>query len=176
MITGDHPDTAKEIASQVGIDNVIARVLPGDKRNRVIELQKKDVVAMVGDGINDAPALKKADVSISLRGATSAAVDTAQIILMDGSMSNLPGLFDAAEDFASAQKSNLALTIVPAVICIGGVFAFHFGIYTSQLLFFSGLAAGIWNANRGAENFSEPERFQESPPAGLSTAAGEVSG
>ena len=121
-------------------------VIPGSLITLVVILLIFFVTARMIN--NDAPALKEADVSVSLRGATSAAVDTAQIILMDGSLSNLIDLFDASQDFAAAQKKNLLITTVPAVICIGGVFAFHFGFYTSMLLFFSGLGGGIWNAGR----------------------------
>ena len=149
IVSGDHEYPTQALAQQLHIDHYVAEMLPGQKAKIVADLQKKGKkVCFIGDGINDAPALKQADVSVSLRGATSAAVDTAQIILMDGSMSNLIGLFDASEDFATAQKRNLLITTVPAVICIGGVFVFRFGVYTSLLLFFAGLGGGIWNAGQ----------------------------
>lgn len=149
IVSGDHEYPTQALAKQLHIDHYVAEMLPGQKAEIVAKLQKKGKkVCFVGDGINDAPALKQADVSVSLRGATSAAVDTAQIILMDGNMSNLIDLLDASKGFAAAQKKNLLITTVPAVICIGGVFAFHFGIYISMLFFFSGLGGGIWNAGR----------------------------
>ena len=141
------------MAEQLHIDHYVAETLPGQKAEIVAALRKEGKkVCFIGDGINDAPALKEADVSVSLRGATSAAVDTAQVILMDGSLSNIIELLDASQDFAAAQEKNLLITTVPAVICIGGVFAFHFGFYTSMLLFFSGLGGGIWNAGRVKED------------------------
>lgn len=150
IVSGDHEYPTRALAEQLHIDHYVAQTLPGQKAEIVAALRKKGKkVCFIGDGINDAPALKEANVSISLRGATSAAVDTAQVILMDGSLSNLIDLFDASQDFAAAQKKNLLITTIPAVICIGGVFAFHFGLYTSMLLFFSGLGGGIWNARRG---------------------------
>ena len=149
IVSGDHEYPTRALARKLNIDHYIAEMLPGQKADIVAGLQeKRKKVCFIGDGINDALALKQADVSVSLRGATSAAVDTAQIILMDGNMSNLIDLFDASKEFAAAQKRNLLITTVPAVICIGGVFVFHFGIYTSMLLFFSGLGGGIWNADR----------------------------
>ncbi|MCW5212281.1 heavy metal translocating P-type ATPase, partial [Desulfobulbus sp. TB] len=123
IVSGDHEYPTRALAEQLHIDHYVAETLPGQKAEIVAALRKEGKkVCFIGDGINDAPALKEADVSVSLRGATSAAVDTAQVILMDGSLSNLIDLFDASQDFAAAQKKNLLITTVPAVICIGGVF------------------------------------------------------
>ena len=86
MLTGDHPDTAQAIARQAGIDNVIARVLPGEKQDRIIELQEHNVVAMVGDGINDAPALAQADVGIAMGSGTEIAMESGDMVLMSGDL------------------------------------------------------------------------------------------
>jgi Cu2+-exporting ATPase len=83
---------------------------------------KGKFVCFVGDGINDAIALKQANVSISLCGASTAATDTAQIILMDGNLNKLKSLFEIAHAFESNMRTNYWLAIMPGVICLGGVF------------------------------------------------------
>ena len=100
----------------------------------------------VGDGINDAVALKQAHVSISLRGASTIATDTAQIVLMDESLQHLVTLFELGDDFTENMKVNFAAIVVPSVLGIGGAFLLHFGLIQSIILNQLGFAAGVGNA------------------------------
>lgn len=89
MITGDNEQTANTIGHQVGVDKIIAKVLPQEKANVISKLQMDGKVAMVGDGINDAPALTKADIGIAIGTGTDISIDSADIVLMKSQLSDI---------------------------------------------------------------------------------------
>lgn len=125
MLTGDNERTAKAIGKQAGVDEVIAGVLPEGKESVIRNLKKRGKVAMVGDGINDAPALTRADIGIAIGAGTDIAIDAADVVLMKSSLMDVP----AAIRLSRATLKNIHENLF---------WAFFYNIIGIPL------AAGVW--------------------------------
>ena len=107
MLTGDNERTAKAIAEAAGVDEVVAGLLPDGKESRVREMRGEGLVAMVGDGVNDAPALTAADVGIAIGSGLDAAVDAADVVLMKSRLSDVPAAIRLGRKVLTNIKENL---------------------------------------------------------------------
>ena len=119
MLTGDNAHTAESIAKKAGIDRVISDVLPGDKAGAIKSLQEQGrKVLMVGDGINDAPALATADMGMAIGAGTDIAMDSAQIVLMTDSLFGVTGAFQLSQATVRNIKQNLFWAFFYNALCI----------------------------------------------------------
>ncbi len=125
MITGDNQRTAQAIARQVGIREVIANVLPEDKAKKVEELQQRGMVAFIGDGINDAPALKQSNVGIAMGTGTDIAIEAGDIVLTNGSLIGVVQAINLSKATFGKIKQNLfwafAYNVVAIPLAVAGV-------------------------------------------------------
>jgi Cu2+-exporting ATPase len=132
MLTGDNRATAERIAAELGIDRVIAEVLPGDKAAKVAELQQRGrKVAMVGDGVNDAPALAQADLGIAIGAGTDVAIETADVVLMRSDPLDVPTALQIGRGTLRKMRQNLGWAIGYNAIALpiaAGVFEPAFGL------------------------------------------------
>jgi P-type Cu2+ transporter len=132
MLTGDNEATARRIASLLGVTTVIADVLPADKSTKVAELQAEGrKVAMVGDGVNDAPALAQADVGIAIGAGTDVAIETADVVLMRSDPLDVPTAIKIGRGTLRKMRQNLGWAVGYNVIALpiaAGVFEPAFGL------------------------------------------------
>ncbi len=164
IISGDHEAPTRRLAEQLGMDRYFAQVLPADKADYVARLQAEGKkVCFVGDGINDSIALKKANVSISLRGASTIATDTAHIVFLDEGLSHLCELRDIAANLHRNVRRSWHMIVAPNVFCVAGVFTFGFGIYASVLFnnvtAMAAVANGLWPMRRVSEAEARRKRL-----------------
>lgn len=147
IISGDHEKPTQALAQRLGIEHYFSETLPEDKA-RLIEQMQADgkSVCYIGDGINDAIALKQAEVSVSLRGASTVATDTAQVILMDGQLGQLIYLIELANELDKNLKNTLRAGIIPSVMIVGGIFFLHLSFSFAIACYMGGMIASVTNA------------------------------
>ncbi len=107
MITGDNKRTGEAIARQVGIDDVLAEVLPGEKAEKIKELQKRHIVAMVGDGVNDAPALTQANIGVAIGAGTDIAIESGSVVLVKEDLRDIVKAIKLSKGTLSKIRQNL---------------------------------------------------------------------
>jgi len=147
IVSGDHKHPTQKLANSLGMDSYFYDILPEEKADIVEQLQKEGKsVCFVGDGINDAIAMKKAQVSISLRGASTLATDLAQVVFMDGTLSHLCDLFDISKSVEVNLQKSLIMTLSPTVINVGGAFLLNLGFVTSLIINQVVVFVGVGNA------------------------------
>lgn len=137
MLTGDNQETAQAIGSKAGVDEVIAGVLPDGKESVIRNLQKQGKVAMVGDGINDAPALTRADIGIAIGAGTDIAIDAADIVLMNSKLTDVTAAIRLSRATLRNIHENLFWAFFYNAICIpvaAGVFIHLTGWQMSPML------------------------------------------
>ena len=156
ILTGDHEATARAVAREVGVESVLARVLPNQKAQRIKELQKQGrSVAMVGDGINDAPALAQADVGIAIGTGTDVAMEAGDVTLMGGSLEGVVEMMEISEATFRNIRQNLVGAFIYNTLGIpvaAGVFYPFLGILLSPVIAGAAMAFSsvtvVSNANR----------------------------
>lgn len=146
IISGDQEEPTRRLAHELGVDSYYAETLPAQKAELIAELRADGkYVGYIGDGINDAIALKGANVSISLSGASTVATDTAQIILMDGDLARIESLFEISRAFEKNMQTNFLNSMIPGVITLTGVFMFHMGVVGALIVYFTSEILALMN-------------------------------
>ncbi|MBO7218214.1 MAG: heavy metal translocating P-type ATPase, partial [Clostridia bacterium] len=118
MLTGDNKTTANAIGKQVGVNEVIAEVKPDGKEKVIRDLQSQGLVAMVGDGINDTPALTRADIGIAIGAGTDVAIDAADVVLVNSRLSDVPAAIRLSRATLKTIRENLFWAFIYNAICI----------------------------------------------------------
>ncbi|MBQ3927819.1 MAG: cadmium-translocating P-type ATPase [Clostridia bacterium] len=120
MLTGDNPETAHAIGREIGVDEIFAGLLPSEKQDIIKKIQKETgmTVAMVGDGVNDAPALMSADVGMAVRTGTDIAMESSDVVLLSGSLSDIPNAVRLSRRIVRTIKTGLFWAFFYNLICV----------------------------------------------------------
>ena len=136
MLTGDHQKTAEKVAGVIGVASFFGNLLPEDKVNKIKELARKGTVAMIGDGINDAPALASAQLGIAMGKGTDSAIETADIVLMQDHLGKLPEAVSVAKRANAIIRFNiivaLGLKLIALLLTIPGLLTLWFAILSDM--------------------------------------------
>jgi Cu2+-exporting ATPase len=146
IMSGDHEKPTQKIAEALAIPHFFADMLPEDKARHIEKLQAEGKsVCFIGDGLNDTIAMKKAQVSISFSGASTAATHTADIVMMENNLEKLDSLLDFSKDFEKDVRTNSALALAPGALSIAGLLLFRLSLYSALSLYVVTLGAGAMN-------------------------------
>lgn len=149
IVSGDHQKPTRKLAQSVRVDSYHAEKLPQDKAAIIEQLRATGhTVCFIGDGINDSIALKSADVAISLAGASAIAADTANVLLMDGTLNQLIPLLDLSCHLEQNFSNSVWYSILPGLACVSGVYLFGMGVVPAIALYNVGWLASVGNAAR----------------------------
>jgi Cu+-exporting ATPase len=144
LLSGDRYKKTKQLGDQLGIDEVIAEQTPEQKLNKIAELNAQTPTAMVGDGINDAPALAKATVGISMSDASQIAMQTAQVVLMNSGLKNLPTALGLGKHTYLTIKQNLFWAFAYNIVAIPvAAFGFLTPTFGAMVMGLSDVVLGI---------------------------------
>ena len=149
MLTGDNQRTASAVAKRIGIDEVYSELLPKDKVEILKELQKSGEIAMVGDGVNDAPALATADLGVAIGGTgTDVAMETADVVLMSNPLHRFSYAINLSKATVRNMKQNIYFAILVAGLLLAGVLAQKIFLASGMLIHEISVLLVILNAMR----------------------------
>ncbi len=149
MLTGDNETAAKTVAQELGLDDFEAQLLPQDKLQAVRESQKEGhVVAFVGDGINDSPALAGADIGIALGGGTDVAIETSDVVLLKDDLGSIPKALKLAKRIVLLTYENIVIAILTVLLLLLGLFAGYIHMASGMFVHEASVLFVILNAMR----------------------------
>ncbi|HPD89247.1 MAG TPA: cation-translocating P-type ATPase [Oscillospiraceae bacterium] len=149
MLTGDNRKTAEAVAAQIGLGEVRAELLPQDKLAAVKAMQREGhIVAFVGDGINDSPALAAADIGIAMGGGTDVAVETSDVVLIRSNLESIPAALRLAKRTVGLTRQNIVIAVGTVLLLLAGLFAGYIHMASGMFVHEASVLVVILNAMR----------------------------